>query len=264
MKLQISHQTNYYYGMQAQRSVQYIRMTPMDLPHQVIHRWNVMLPKMATSQKDGFGNQWLTLSRNEAHDNLQMQASGVVEINTETEKTKDDGKVPYLLFTVQSPLTECSEAMREFAAPYLKDLAPEALLESLKAMSNALIMRMPFVKDTTHVGTTATEAFAMGAGVCQDHTHVFVGMLRDSQIPARYVSGYLYDDTENHMASHAWAEVYIDGYWYTFDISNQAFTPNAHVYVAIGRDYSDTAPVRGVRIGGGYENLYSLVLVTRL
>ncbi len=268
MKLQISHQTNYYYGMQAQRSVQYIRMTPMQLPHQTIHRWNVMLPKMATAQKDGFGNDWLTLSRNEAHNNLQMQASGIVEINTKTERLKDTGETPYLLFTVQTPLTKCSEAMREFAAPYLtdavKDNNPDKLLDSLKAMANALIMTMPFVKDTTHVGTTATEAFAMGAGVCQDHSHVFISMLRDSQIPARYVSGYLYDDTENHMASHAWAEAYIDGYWYTFDISNQAFTPNSHVYVAIGRDYSDTAPVRGVRMGGGYENLYSLVLVTRL
>nr|WP_261869473.1 transglutaminase family protein [Psychrobacter sp. JCM 18901] len=125
-------------------------------------------------------------------------------------------------------------------------------------------MKMPFVKDVTHVGTTAAESFATSAGVCQDHTHVFLGCLRDQHIPARYVSGYLYDDTENHMASYAWAEVWLDGYWYTFDISNQLFQPSSHVYVAIGRDYLDTAPVRGVRMGGGYENLYSQVLVSRL
>ncbi|WP_367103166.1 transglutaminase domain-containing protein [uncultured Psychrobacter sp.] len=260
MKLQISHQTNYYYGDLAQRSVQYIRMTPMQLPHQVIHQWNVLLPKVATAQKDGFGNDWLTLSRNEAHDNLQMQASGIVEINTDTERLEDTGQVPYLLFTVQSPLTQCSQNMRDFAKPYLK----KPTLDSLKELAGALIMKMPFVKDTTHVGTTASEAFEMGSGVCQDHTHVFVSLCRDQQIPARYVSGYLYDDTENHMASHAWAEIWLDGYWYTFDISNQMFQPSAHVYVAIGRDYSDTAPVRGVRMGGGYENLYSQVLVTRL
>ncbi|MBO7951891.1 transglutaminase N-terminal domain-containing protein, partial [Pseudomonas aeruginosa] len=108
MKLQISHQTNYYYDELAHRSVQYIRMTPMQLPHQIIHQWNVMLPKVATSQKDGFGNDWLTLSRNEAHNNLQMQASGIVEINTSTERLADMDHVPYLLFTVQSPLTACS------------------------------------------------------------------------------------------------------------------------------------------------------------
>lgn len=260
MKLQISHQTNYYYDELAQRSVQYIRMTPMQLPHQVIHRWDVMLPKVATSQKDGFGNDWLTLSRNEAHNNLQMQASGIVEINTDTERLEDMDNVPYLLFTVQTPLTKCSEAMRKFAAPYLKDSSQD----SLKAMAADLITKMPFIKDMTHVGTTAAEAFETGAGVCQDHTHVFLSCLRDQKIPARYVSGYLYDDTENHMASHAWAEVWLEGYWYVFDISNQLFQPSSHVYVAIGRDYLDAAPVRGVRMGGGYENLYSQVLVTRL
>lgn len=66
------------------------------------------------------------------------------------------------------------------------------------------------------------------------------------------------------MASHAWAEVWLEGYWYTFDISNLLFQPSSHVYVAIGRDYLDAAPVRGVRMGGGYENLYSQVLVSRL
>ena len=260
MKLQISHQTNYYYGELAQRSVQYIRMTPMQLPHQTIHQWNVMLPKVATNQKDGFGNDWLTLSRNEAHNNLQMQASGIVEINTETERLEDMEHVPYLLFTVQSPLTACSEAMRTFAAPYLTNPTHD----SLKAMAAELITKMPFIPDMTHVGTTAAEAFEIGAGVCQDHSHVFLGCCRDQHIPARYVSGYLYDDTENHMASHAWAEIWLDGYWYTFDISNQLFQPSAHVYVAIGRDYLDAAPVRGVRMGGGYESLYSQVLVTRL
>ena len=260
MKLQISHQTNYYYGELAQHSVQYIRMTPMQLPHQTIHRWDVMLPKVAVNQKDGFGNDWLTLSRNEAHNNLQMQASGIVEINTDTERLEDMENVPYLLFTVQSPLTKCSKAMRAFAAPYLKDPTHD----SLKSMATELLTKMPYVKDTTHAGTTAAEAFEIGAGVCQDHTHVFLGCLRDQHIPARYVSGYLYDDSANHMASHAWAEVWLEGYWYTFDISNLLFQPSSHVYVAIGRDYLDAAPVRGVRMGGGYENLYSQVLVSRL
>jgi len=260
MKLQISHQTNYYYGELAQRSVQYIRMTPMQLSHQITHQWNVMLPKVANSQKDGFGNDWLTLSRNEAHDNLQMQASGIVEINTDTERLEDMDNVPYLLFTVQSPLTKCSQEMRDFAAPYLK----KPTHDSLKKMAAELLAKMPYTTNMTHVGTTAAESFEIGAGVCQDHTHVFLGCCRDRHIPARYVSGYLYDEMANHMASHAWAEVWLDGYWYTFDISNQLFQPSSHVYVAIGRDYLDAAPVRGVRMGGGYENLYSQVLVTRL
>ncbi len=268
MKLQISHQTNYFYDELAQRSVQYIRMKPLNLAHQTIHRWQVMLPKVAKSQTDGFGNEWLILSRNEPHDNLQMQASGVVEIDPNTECIADNLSVPYLLFTVATPLTRCSDEMQTFYQPLLKHYHNESHIEKkceiLQKFSAELLNYMPYTQNVTHVGTTASEAFALKAGVCQDHSHVFIACLRDLQIPTRYVSGYLYDEAGGHMASHAWAEVWIDGNWYTFDISNQHFSPKAHVYVAIGRDYLDTAPVRGVRMGGGYESLHSQVMVTRI
>lgn len=268
MKLHISHQTNYFYDELAQRSVQYIRMTPMTLAHQTIHKWQVMLPKVAKVQTDGFGNQLLTLSRNEPHDNLQMQASGIVEINANTENIPDDPIVPYMLFNVPTPLTTCSAEMREFymslLASYTKQTELTAKLMILKEFAQHLLNKIPYQKHVTHVGTTASEAFELGGGVCQDHSHVFIACLRDMGIPTRYVSGYIYDEAGDHMASHAWAEVWIDHYWYTFDVSNLHFTPKAHVYVAIGRDYSDAAPVRGVRLGGGYESLQSQVLVHQL
>ena len=264
MKLQITHQTNYYYDDLAQRSVQYIRMTPMRLKHQTIHHWSVMLPKVAHSQVDGFGNEWLTLSRNEAHNNLQMQASGLIEVRTDTTCLEDSEIVPYMLFTVPTPLTACDDAMWEFAQPYLANVQPNlAAMEQLKVFAKALLDTMPYTKQVTHVGTTAAEAFAIQGGVCQDHTHVFLACVRAAGLPARYVSGYLYEESANHMASHAWAEVWLDHAWYTFDISNQYFQPKTHVYVAIGRDYLDAAPVRGVRVGGGYESLYSQVMVMR-
>lgn len=267
MKLQITHQTNYFYHELAQRSVQYIRVTPMTLAHQRIEHWQVMLPKVAKAQADGFGNQWLVLSRNEPHDNLQIQASGVIEIDPNTACIADDPSVPYLLFAVPTPLTACDEAMRAFYQVHLSEYhqANEADKKTLlQRFAHALLARVPYTKNTTHVGTTAAEAFDLGMGVCQDHTHIFIACLRDMQIPARYVSGYLYEAGGQHMASHAWAEAWIEGNWYTFDVSNQHFRPEAHVYVAIGRDYLDAAPVRGVRIGGGYENLYSQVLIHQL
>lgn len=266
MRLLISHQTNYFYEDLALRSVQYIRMTPMQLPHQTIHRWQVMLPKVADMQTDGFGNQWLTLSRHEPHNNLQIQAFGEVEINPETLFIPDNEQVPYQLFAVTTKLTQCSEPMRAFASPYLEAfLSSQTLdeqLHELKQLAKNLLEKMPYTKGVTRVSTTAEQAFDMGAGVCQDHTHVFLAILRDKGVPARYVSGYIYDKNNAQMASHAWAEVWLAGNWYTFDISNQHFTPNAHVYMAIGRDYADAAPVRGVRIGGGNERLNSQVMVT--
>lgn len=272
MRLLINHQTNYFYGELAQRSVQYIRMTPMPLAHQTIHRWQVMLPKVGALQKDGFGNEWVTLCRNEAHNNLQMQARGEVEINPATEFIPDDPSVPYRLFTIATPLTTCGEAMRAFTQEHLQgffdaDSESNSVADKRQMLQNlaqALLQKMPYTKGVTHVGTTASEAFELGAGVCQDHSHVFIACLRDLNIPARYVSGYIYEASDAMMASHAWAEVWLHGNWYTFDVSNQHFTPNCHVYVAIGRDYLDAAPVRGVRLGGGYENLFSQVMVTAL
>lgn len=268
MKLQITHQTNYFYHELAQRSVQYIRMTPMTLAHQHIEHWQVRLPKVAKAQSDGFGNQWLILSRNEPHDNLQMQASGVVEINIDTPYIPDDPSVPYLLFAVPTPLTACDETMRAFYQPLLDGYHQKTDTNDkqaqLQAFAKALLEQVPYHQNVTHVGTTAQEAFALSKGVCQDHSHIFIACLRDLGVPARYVSGYLFEPNGQHMASHAWAEAWIDGNWYTFDVSNQHFTPAAHVYVAIGRDYLDAAPVRGVRLGGGYENLHSQVWIYQL
>ncbi len=157
--------------------------------------------------------------------------------------------------------------MRTFYQPLLKgyhdaDDAEKKLI--LQRFAKALLQAMPYTKDVTHVGMSAAESFDLAAGVCQDHSHVFIACLRDMGIPARYVSGYLYDVSAQHMASHAWAEAWIDSNWYTFDVSNQHFTPNAHVYVAIGRDYLDAAPVRGIRLGGGYESMNSQVLVSQI
>lgn len=265
MKLHITHQTNYAYAAPAKRSIQYIRMTPRIMAHQHTHRWQVMLPNAAYRQLDGFGNTWLTVDINYPHTALTIQAAGVVEINHDTTYVKDSGRVPYLIFTVPTPLTHCDDAMWAFGAPYLHTLTPTVdSLPALQAFAAALLAYMPYTHQMTNVATTAAEAFAKKAGVCQDHTHVFLACIRRAGLAGRYVSGYLYDPHSNHMASHAWAEVWLAGHWYTFDVVNQQFTPNVHVYVAVGRDYLDAAPVRGVRIGGGDENLLSQVLVTKV
>ncbi len=89
----------------------------------------------------------------------------------------------------------------------------------------------------------------------------FIAMCKHLGLPVRYVSGYLHVPETSHLASHAWAEVYIDDAWYCFDTSNQLFKPQSHIYVAIGRDYWDVAPVRGVREKGGVESMHSMVQV---
>jgi transglutaminase-like putative cysteine protease len=128
-------------------------------------------------------------------------------------------------------------------------------------LSEAILQHIPYLPNQTSVKTSAIEAFHDRQGVCQDHSHVFIAMCKALGLPARYVSGYLFVPNTSHLASHAWAEVFIENSWYCFDTSNQLFSPDAHVYVAVGRDYLDVAPIRGVREKGGIESMHSIVQV---
>ena len=111
--------------------------------------------------------------------------------------------------------------------------------------------------------STAEDALAAGRGVCQDHAHVFVAAARHLGHPARYVSGYLMlDDRVEQDASHAWAEVWIEGLgWVGFDVSNGISPDERYVGVARGLDYRDAAPISGVRFGSGEEELHVSVQV---
>ena len=256
MKLLINHQTTYRYDRLVRHSVQYLRLTPKHLSNQRVLNWNLAASGPIHTQPDGFGNLWTTLTLQQPHQELLIMAQGTVEIDPRATSITDQS-LPIELFLAETELTKADEAIRTFAAKFLKQ--PDR--HSLIALSEAIIEQMPYTPGSTDVMTKAADAFALGRGVCQDHTHVFLACVRSQQIPARYVSGYLYISDRTHLASHAWAEVWLAGHWYCFDVSNQMFTPKQHVQLAVGRDYLDAAPVRGMRQGGGKELMDTLVQV---
>lgn len=122
---------------------------------------------------------------------------------------------------------------------------------------------------STTVTTHLEEAFRLRAGVCQDFTHVLLGLCRFIGIPARYASGYLYNGPRDTLvgaqASHAWCEVYFPTLgWIGFDPTNNTLADERYVKVAVGRDYEDVAPVRGSYFGTGQCRLDVHVLVEKL
>ena len=149
----------------------------------------------------------------------------------------------------------------------------------------AINERLRFDVDATDTGTSATEAFAHGHGVCQDFAHIFIAAARHLGFPARYVGGYLFQapaagqsQTMDGMsqsqsqgggqlvtaqnAGHAWAEALVPGLgWVGFDPANGISPTEAYVRVAVGLDYLGAAPVRGTRYGGSGESLSVKVLV---
>ncbi len=121
----------------------------------------------------------------------------------------------------------------------------------------------------TAVHTNFLEAFELKCGVCQDYTHVMLGMCRAIGVAARYASGYLYngpaDSLVGAQASHAWCEVYLPAAgWIGFDPTNNTLADERYVKLAVGRDYDDVAPVVGSYQGTGHCRMEVCVEVEKI
>ncbi|MDR0276627.1 MAG: transglutaminase family protein [Paucimonas sp.] len=257
MRLTISHETAYHYEDQVRTSIQYLRLTPPDNQRQQVLQWQLDLPRPVQARRDPFGNILHVLSLEEPHVDLLIAARGEVEIDPDLEAEQDSqSPLPFLRFT---RLTEADAALRAFASQHCGEYRDRGALIGLMG---ALHEHMAYRPGATAVETSAAQAFAGAAGVCQDHAHAFIACARSLQVPARYVSGYLFDNASQHMASHAWAEAWLDDAWYSFDVTNQLAVPERHLKLAVGLDYLDACPVRGMRRGGGYEQMHANVQVT--
>ena len=254
MKLSIRHDTTYRYDDKVRASIQYLRLTPQESERQHVLSWQLTLPRPVRAQIDPFGNVFHVLTLDEPHDAIVISARGQVEIDERQEAEHDKHSAfPFLRFT---RLTTADDALREFAA---RQCGTRRDRSGLIDLMQALHEQMPFKKGVTRLDSTAAEAFAGRAGVCQDHTHAFLACTRSLGVPARFVSGYLYQGNEQNLASHAWAEAWIGDAWYSFDVTNNLARPERHLKLAVGLDYLDACPVRGMRRGGGGEQMHAKV-----
>ncbi|UPT57565.1 transglutaminase family protein [Dickeya zeae] len=260
MKLTINHLTHYRYDEEVKFSTQYLRLTPQSSARQRIREWKLTLPTSAVATTDAYGNLMHVLTLDSPHHDILIHAQGVVEIAEGVEEVpeEEDGLSP-LIFLRSTTLTEADDAIRTFALRYYQEADPIGSLETLMA---ELQLKMPYTPGATQVQDTACVAFAKGKGVCQDHTHVFLACCRSLHIPARYVSGYVYSRDTTHVAMHAWAEVWLNERWHSFDITNNTRKLNQHLRLAVGMDYLDACPVRGSRLGGGCEEMFSEAAVS--
>ena len=258
MKLTINHLTRYSYDEEVKFSTQYLRLTPQDSGHQHIRAWTLTFPECASvATTDTWGNVLHVLTLDNPHKEIVIHAQGIVDIadNEESNETDDEpAQVSPLVFLRSTPLTQANDAIRTFASHYFQ---PDAPVESLTSLMAALREKMPYSPGATQVQDSAAEAFDRGMGVCQDHSHVFLACCRSLQIPARYVSGYVYSKDTHHVAMHAWVEVWLDNRWLAFDITNNTRSLAQHLKLAVGLDYLDACPVRGSRLGGGAEVMFS-------
>ncbi len=204
---------------------------------------------------DGFGNLAHSHTVNRPH------TSAAVFVEGEVETQSTDGVVrgaaetlPPAFFLRTTPLTAPDAAIGELA----RAAKGKSELDRLYALMNAVRDRLDYRPGVTDAATPAAAALVAGAGVCQDHAHLFIAASRVLGIPARYVGGYLWtgDEVHEYEASHAWAESYVEHLgWVGFDAANRICPGEAYIRTAIGLDYWSAAPVRGLRRGAASEKL---------
>jgi transglutaminase-like putative cysteine protease len=263
MRLSIIHETKYRYTSPANYTIQYLRLSPQSTIQQKVLSWNLDLPGPARPFLDGFGNAAHVLVIDKPHQEIRIRARGEVEVADEPLTLPDTGPHRPDLYMRSTELTAQDQALIEFTEGFRRQTA-NSRATALETLMLAVREKVDYRPGVTHVKTSAAQAFARGAGVCQDHAHVFVSCCRQLSIPARYVSGYLAPENsptngngaETELASHAWAEAWIEGAgWQGFDVANQVRAHGRHVRVAVGLDYLDACPVRGFHRGGTGESL---------
>ena len=264
MRLAVDHETHYTYESPLRFSTQYLRLMPRDSARQKVVEWRIEAPARCVQTQDGYGNVLHVLTIDQPTSEIRIRAVGVVDTAPAADEPSDFVGVPLspLLFLRTTLRTEADAAIEAFAEPFQ---SRAGMLEGLRELASAIHRRMPFRPGETHVASSAAEAFAIGSGVCQDHAHVFIACCRRLGVPARYVSGYVFSPghAELHVASHAWAEAWVGERWHSFDVANDCPAGEDHIKLAMGADYFDACPIRGVRIGGGVESMTAAALVSR-
>lgn len=287
-RLQVVHSTTLRYAGQVVASFNEARMTPANSAGQLVLRHELTVTPAArlTRYTDYWGTSVVAFDVHIAHSELKVVSSSTVDTVDKWRPapglTWEQLRVPrvadqyceYLAFTdyVDDPEdTEPNPAVS--GRPTRADMVAAMLAAPTPADAIRLAVRgvretLDYTPGATGVHTTAKRAWADGAGVCQDFSHITLSLLRATGIPARYVSGYLHDEQAEigHTGmgeSHAWIEAW-NGGWVAHDPTNDRRVGPGHVVVAHGRDYRDVSPLTGIYAGPRSGEPDVLVEVTRL
>jgi transglutaminase-like putative cysteine protease len=276
LRLHIRHHTGFIYEGFAKSSYNEARMTPLSLPTQDVEQTKLTVRPAVPlfTYTDYFGTHVTAFDISEVHGQLEVESSTTIRSRAaaiEGDLTWSDlatvGFIDrmneYLLPTRRSTVP----------ADVLADVAPwrnnGELHDVVDQVSAFVRSRVKYVPGATTVTSTAIEALERGQGVCQDITHITLGLLRSLGIPARYVSGYLYPKRDPQIGetiqgqSHAWVE-YFAGAWTGIDPTNGVRHTARHILVGRGRDYGDVSPLKGIYHGPKSKGGGVVVEITRL
>ena len=273
--MSIRHHTGFNYDGLAKASYNEARMTPRSLSTQLVQSSKIAVRPVVpvSTHTDYFGTVVTAFDIQETHPRLEVEAVSQVES---------------WAATLEQPLRWSDLRNQRLTDRYSEFLLPThrtALVGTVKdeiaewqrladvhqcaeAASEFVRREVSYVPGATTVSATAQEVWDRRKGVCQDITHVTIGLLRAMGVPARYVSGYLFPNLEPEVddvvegESHAWVEYY-SGTWTGIDPTNGVRETSRHIIVGHGRDYDDVAPLKGIYQGAASTQLGVVVEIRR-
>ena len=275
MRYDIKHTTSYQYEEDINSCVMSLCMQPRNHRSQTVSSFFINTNPITSFsvEFDAFGNRHHFFDIDHPHDQLDITVSAIIE-RAMQDPPNDEFSLPLESwselkalendwamweFLRSTGLTTVSESLDKWLSsiPSTEEGDPYSRLKSL---TQHMYKTFEYQPGSTHVDSTIDHFLEIRAGVCQDYAHLMIAVARSWGIPARYVSGYLYDTAEQTLraanATHAWVECWLPQLgWMPFDPTNAKVDDENLITVAIGRDYRDVAPSRGITFGGGRSEL---------
>jgi transglutaminase-like putative cysteine protease len=267
MILEIQHETRLEYAAPVTESVTEVRLEPVSDTRQSCRSFHLAVspPVQLFRYLDGFGNRVHHFNVRSSHSRVAVLAASVVETSRPTSDLAGVD-APFTLDAVATELEAvdflgfrgpvCRTPLLD---PLLAELRPEVgarLGSFLLAVSAFIKAHFTYAPAVTHASSPVDDVLRQGKGVCQDFAHLMIAVLRSYGVPARYVSGYIHRPGRDSQ-SHAWCEAWLPGAgWVGIDPTNDRPVDELHVKVAVGRDFTDVPPNKGVYRGQAQESIF--------
>ncbi len=278
----IRHRTTYTYESQVKFARCVLRLTPPDTATQTVLRSTIAItpqPLQRLARIGPFGEDTLTVIVDIPHEVLVIEANATVDVHAppvealasdptweavrkaalSAASLGSESPASYLYPTQRTPLSpEITEYARASFPP------GRQIVEAAAELMTRIHADFTYDSDATDVRTLPADAFKAKRGVCQDFAHVMISGLRGLGLSAAYVSGYLRTTPppgrprlEGADATHAWVTLWCgkERGWIGLDPTNAIFVENDHIVLAVGRDYSDVAPIDGIILAPGEQTL---------
>jgi transglutaminase-like putative cysteine protease len=266
MILEIQHETRFEYSEAAIESLTELRMEPMSDEQQSCHSYHLGVTPQAEVFRyvDGFSNRVHHFNLLVPHSLVRILSASVVETHRDRpDLASSPARSPYERADLPMDVLDFLQfrgSVREtpLLAPLLDALRPAAgqpVARVALDVARYIHDHFAYARDATLATSPVDEVLRQAKGVCQDFAHLMIAVLRSFGIPARYVSGYIHRPNKESQ-SHAWCEAWIAGAgWVGIDPTNDQLVDDRFVKVAIGRDFTDVPPNKGVCRTTGRESI---------